>query len=204
MKTNRVNQFTLIELLVVIAIIAILAAMLLPALGKAQETARRSTCGNNLKQCSLGINFYVSDYDGYYPNNVIYALTPDLRWVDALLDAQYLSNRKVFVCPSLRYANGVDYITPGTVMVYSDAGTPKHRRNTEIRFPSETLLLVEKNNTTSEKLTFAPWADLLGAISNPERLAFPHSGTMNALFCDGHIITRKTVPTAMECKIKKD
>ena len=63
------SVFTLIELLVVIAIIAILAAMLLPALSKAREKARQTSCVNILKQMALTMRLYADDYDDYVPTS---------------------------------------------------------------------------------------------------------------------------------------
>ena len=76
MKDNKNRGFTLIELLVVIAIIAILAAMLLPVLSRAKDTAKSIACVNNLKQLTVACHVYTGDNNDFLvPNNNIAAAT---------------------------------------------------------------------------------------------------------------------------------
>ncbi len=64
-RSSKKRFFTLIELLITIAIIAILAGMLLPALNKARENARKATCSGNTKQIGVAAAMYRSDFDDY-------------------------------------------------------------------------------------------------------------------------------------------
>lgn len=67
MRSVDVPRFTLVELLVVIAVIAILAALLLPALGKARETAYRSQCMNSIRQVNAAVGLYCDDHNAQLP-----------------------------------------------------------------------------------------------------------------------------------------
>lgn len=64
---KRKSGFTLVELLVVIGIIALLISILLPALGKAQESAKNIKCANNVRQLIVGSTMYANDHKGVLP-----------------------------------------------------------------------------------------------------------------------------------------
>ena len=213
-KSFVLKGFTLVELLVTIAILAILAAMLLPALGKAKEMAKASSCMNNQKQIGTAFHMYVDDNKDYFPPWVMDSSASAYTvwsWAWALKD-NYQLNIKTYLCPSTAFSTNQYLIDSRRNTIssyyYSNYGYNHYyvgslyrptgdlalyygnsRKMLMFEHPSSTFLTVDGCNSITAPTSSSCTVDDqgTGTINFHDR----HNGGANLLWGDAHVSFEK-------------
>lgn len=191
--------FTLIELLVVIAIIAILAAILFPVFARAREKARQTTCLSNVKEITLGLLMYASDYDERYVPGRIYSTegcNSYFYWpmlIEPYIKAGVTSSSgmSIWRCPSgPRYNWYCGHYSPYGINTHIDGGL-----EADIPYPASTIAVGEgwiTHASNPDRLegyylfyTFNAY-DYLGGYYEARGARYDHNEQGNFSFCDGH------------------
>src|SRR6266516_567471 len=183
------DGFTLIELLVSIAIIAILAAMLLSALSRSRQSARRLVCVDHLKQLALATVMYVMDNENYYPSSN----SPD-KWPQAIRpDYQNLG---ILVCPEDKSINGIasgamsadlaprSYLLNAWTDYFDRLPQPvifEIMPESVVKQPSETILFGEKQEEQGDFLMDLRTGNEVTVLEQAR-----HAGGANYAFADGN------------------
>ena len=187
--------FTLIELLVVVAVIAILAGFLLPALARAQESSRATSCLNNLRQLALASAIYADDHEGEFPSfrNWLFTRVGDMSTGKLF---PYLNSKPIYLCPTDKITLGSKGRARQSGQTTSGFGNRNHRRDysygmncgichtTKISAflePSKTMLYMEGN--------FGPndYSGQVGPALASSSLGFRHIGRGQIAMSDLHV-----------------
>jgi len=186
--------FTLVELLVVLAVIALLAALLLPALSKAKESARATQCLNQMRQLAIAVRLYVDENGDTFPRSEHSAFANgELPWersVAPLLGSSTTAWTNLLTglyhCPSDKRTTPWSY----GLNVYYELGPDDDytgkpqtwRRLTQVPHPSATVLFAE-NNSSADHLMPEFWYSQADAV---DLASTRHKGRANYTFADGH------------------
>lgn len=206
MRHGTRKKFTLIELLVVIAIIAILAAMLLPSLKKARDTATKISCGNSIRQITMAWSAYIDGNKGGLPttngldgdgrwhfkmrDELRYPEMPDVPYNASNNTPKWWPYLKILKCPAhnLHRGLGVGNTSYGMNSLGIGGGNvgaaPRYTRITHVKYPSMQISFGDSEHWNSVN---APTYGATTISPGGGLPLFRHEIKPNLSYADGHV-----------------
>lgn len=194
--------FTLVEMLVVIAIIGILAMLLMPALGKAVNSAYLISCQNNLHQINVAFNNYANEWGGVIPGPLNDSNGNAPSWKNRL-SPSITEAPKLYECPAgTGYVDAVFNKTPAKAIAMNmyllkvagqpcSTGTSNDnfwlpKKIGQVQRPGAAALALEaiRSEQRGASTVVVPGSFALSRLADLTR----HSGSSNVMFCDGHVL----------------
>lgn len=169
----RRKAFTLIELLVVIVIIGVLAALIMPAIGMARESGRRSLCVSNMRQCYMWLTIYADEHNGKFP----ISSNPSDFDLSSAPYPSYIEDYGILICPGSKDTKWVSgqFLPNNVSYMYNNA-------NLDVDSQSDIPLGADKVAN----------ADLATLSQDDNHKTYG----VNVMYVDGHVRWSKTVPPA--------
>ena len=189
-RREKKLSFTLIELLVVIAIIAILASMLLPALQRSRDSAKRIRCTSNLKEMGMGAFMYFESYKGYFPKVHDNGNAP--YWGGTLYANKFITPG-IADCPTRRIPRiktdpGYEYTWYYTYGFFWNGAFNTHKNPYHIACkenqPSQTGFLADSGQKNKEYMSYLIYSWEANGSSN---ISTRHGDFANVVMLDGHV-----------------
>jgi prepilin-type N-terminal cleavage/methylation domain-containing protein/prepilin-type processing-associated H-X9-DG protein len=192
---DSLAAFTLIELLVVITILAILAALLLPALGRAKDAARRIECLSNLRQLGFVYHLYNDDHHERLPTTEMlgrsnYRMLTDPLSLPHYFQA-YVPTNRLWMCPTGRKtlgSNGVNYAWSRAQNLVGEGGSTR-----AFAAMSRTFVVWDNYAYALPSVYAVPEARGGPPVVTRALFYFPHNNKkrLNWLYLDGHVENRE-------------
>lgn len=193
----RKGGFSLLEVVVAVMIVAVLALLLFPAISGALQKGRQAQCVANLRQIGSLMHLYLAEHQGQFP--LCFDAEKYRFWPQEITESAGVNDVSAFICPEVKNIHpvlaarngGLAYVSYainniGLAPASTDRFASGPARLSSIEEPAKVLMILDYDDP---RQPYDGWYEATQTVMKLEepQLSKRHNGSINALFCDGHV-----------------